>query len=314
MLVTFESERLGIIRAAQALELHPAPRTVTVKGPSTKYETWRRLFSELREELANPTGQVKPDEAALKAARELLAGELVALKATTSMYYVVRTACLNAGQGCAIEDDVVGKSFALSRTIIMPPVNRQSKWNKIETHPLKISRDSAIAEVVVSAMPKEIATSFRLADKGASLLGVTIGIMSASVESPTWTAVAEASDPTQKVPTKTKTERFRAVPAIIGSWAGSRANVNRPVHGLLEFGGALDTSRSAWFAGPGVSIGKVLRLGVGGVIARVNELDGQEEGLTVVADNNAIKTRTAWAGGWYWSVGVSLSGMPFFGK
>jgi hypothetical protein len=101
------------------------------------------------------------------------------------------------------------------------------------------------------------------------------------------------------------------VPALIGTYAFTRANAQRASRPMLEFGASLNTKKPAWFVGGGVAVGG-LRLGIGGVLARTTALDGQTE-RTPVADTSAIRTKTVWDGGLYFSFGLSLSSLTLFG-
>lgn len=315
-----DQERGDIVRAAQTLEFAPE---VTVRAPSRPYADWWPLYRELQAqydreienrdaaEAAINAGRLKIEDAeiasdaVLKQAETLLKSASDIMKSAATLHLAMKPLC--GRQACA-----PGQSVTMTRIIVMPDIVRAARWDKVATYPIKIARNGLLADQLATRMPKEVATSLKIASPTASLLGVDVGLMTASYGSATYAAVVDPANPAQKRVTRTDDGRFTAVPALIGTYAFTQANARRPIRVLAEFGGSVKTDKPAWLVGPGVSFGGVLRVGAGLSAGRIKVLDGQQDGVTVVESKDAIKTKGAWTKGWYWSFGVTIAPVHFF--
>ncbi|MGE3344744.1 MAG: hypothetical protein AB7L71_15045 [Vicinamibacterales bacterium] len=310
---TLEDERLAIVRMAQTLEFTGGE--VTVTGTSKKSDEWAEEFKAVRTEMqeflkANPW--LRND--AVDLAQQLVANETAVIKTVADLRVLLRPMCQSTGASDCDGDALARRDVKAKKEIRLPPIQRETRWNRSATYPITIARDSALADLVATSLPAEIATSMTLAPPEASTIAVQVGLLTASIDSPSWSAVADPGNPAQKIVTKTTTDRYRATPALIGSWAITPKNAAKKVHGLFEFGASLAPERPAWFLGGGLAVGSVLRIGAGGVIGRVNALEDSNDLGKAVEDSDAIRTTKRWAPGFYWTLSLSLGGLPFFSR
>lgn len=302
-----DADRDAVVRAAQSLEektaqsLKDEVSDETVVFPTMTIADVDTLFTNLRKALEEVADHAPADDVAV--IDKALATHGKAIKSLMSVRLALAPFCKSPCTGM----------ITVKNELHLTDVVRRSEWDKIATYPIKIARTGLLADDIVTSMPKEISTSIKVASPQAALLGASVGVITASPSSPTWTAVADPANKDQKLVTQTGAQRFRVVPALIGTYAFSQKNARRVSRPMLEFGSSLDPGQPAWFVGVGLSVGGGLRLGAGIVTTRVNALDGQDTN-TVVSDNDAIKTKSRWDGGYYFSFGLSLSSLNLFKK
>ena len=311
----FLGEEAALIAETQRLEFHP---TVTVTAPEKTLAAWSALFATLRKELGDAERQANPLQAdQRKEASALLDKSGAILKAVATAKLMIRRACLSStpagSQDCSTEP-ASGAKFTVGRTLRPWTGTRATSWDEIATYPLTIARQSHYASNVVTDLPEKLETKFRLASRKGSLLGASLGLTNADVEDPTFGAVADPASPDRKLVTRTGRSQRSGVVSLLGTYAFTHRTEAWALRPMAEFGTTVDTDRPAVFGGGAVGLGRYVRLGFGVTRQRVKALDGQTEGVTVVADEKAIKTHDVWKNGRYWSLTVSISSLPFFSK
>ena len=300
LMTTFSREEAAIVGAAQQLE---------VSAPSEPFQRWLDALRDLRARYDESPGS---DESR-KAAAAILEKERDLLKAVATAKVIAQRACLAASAATARCSGDAARTYTVPREIRLGLVSRDTRWSKVATFPVSIKRRPAY-ESLVSLMPSEIATSFKLTSRQASLLGIGFGLVGSNIVSPAWKAVADPANPAQKVVTRTSEQNRGSVKSLIATWAFTDATAASAFRPVMEFGASLESDKPGAIVGGGFAIARFVRVGLGLTAQRVHKLDGQREGRTIVADNDAIKTRDGWQGGWYWSFGLSITDLPLFSK
>jgi hypothetical protein len=268
--------------------------------------TWRSWFEQLR--IARNNAQTAlgagvpgdPQRAALEQAQKILdrQGEI---------------ARLVTGLG-ATKDRwdrfVVGDRML---TWVLAPVSGQPvKWTKDLVYSLTVNPDAPFAADVAARRPK-VETSVRFTSPRASLVGISAGMIVTPLSERTYKAI-EGSDGKKHI-TAAETETRTGQIALLFDW--QIVPLFRPeastwsLRPALELGAAASTKSPGVFFGGSMAILKWLRLSYGRTWQRVTVLNGQTLNAEV-ADSDAIKTKDVFKGARYWSVSVSISGLPIF--
>jgi len=318
-MTTFHEQEAAMLAAVQQMEFASHPEKVCMAVPTDTLEAWSTALAALRHDydvvsspdkdpLFTTPESKKARGDALDQAKAILDKERELMKTVAGGQVVKARA-----QRSADHQDCDGGGIQVGRRIVVAAVVRD-EWSKVASFPLKIAKQSPYADAIVTSTPNEIATTFKLTSRQASLLGVGLGMTSSTIVSPSWSAATDPKNPAQKVVTRTGEEARAAVTTLMASYAFTEATASRTVRPLLEFGASVQSSKPGGFVGFGVAVAKYVRLGIGVTGQRVNALNGQTEDVTVVAGNDDIRTKSAWKGGWYWSFGLTLSGLPLFSR
>jgi len=143
--------------------------------------------------------------------------------------------------------------------------------------------------------------------------GLGAGLIYTDLEESTWKAVTDPMDSTRKVIGKPSTSSRAGQVALLANLHPGWATAGSFAYGL-QFGAGTDTAKPSLFLGVSVDLGRWFRVGAGRTWQRVKVLQaGQTELETVVADDNAIRTRDAFRSDFYISLSISLDGIPLFG-
>lgn len=315
----FHEQEAAMLGAIQQMEFAANPAGVCMVVPSDTIEQWSTALAALRRDydvvsspdrdplFSTPESKKARSDAEdqaktiLDKERDLMktvaGGQVVKARAERSADY---KACSAGG-------------LSVGRRIVVAAVVRD-EWSKVASFPLKIAKQSPYDDAIVTSTPNEITTTFKLTSRQASLLGIGLGLTGSNIVAPSWSAATDPKNPSQKVVTRTAEEARAAVTTLMASYAFTEATASRMVRPLLEFGASVQSSKPGGFVGFGVAVAKYVRLGVGITGQRVNALNGQIEDVTVVGSNDDIKTKSVWNGGWYWSFGLTLSGLPLFSR
>lgn len=304
----FLAEEAALIAAVQQLEF---AASAVVRAPTARLAAWNRRISTLREEFENDRLLPPPQQntQAQAEAEPLLEGAASILQAVATAKLIAQRACVAAGATCPAEP---AGSFTVVRRAVAWKGSRAAAWDEFATYPLTIARQSLYENKIVTDQPEKIETTFRIGSRQGALFGAGIGLTNARLADPVFAAVADPADATRKLVTQTGSSERSAIPALLATYAFTHKTAGWPARPLLEFGTSIDTDAPGVFAGVGIGLGRYIRVAIGTSYQRVTALDGQAEDETVVADNDAIKTRDVWDTGRYWSVSFNISGLPFF--
>lgn len=321
LMTAFGREEALLLSQVQQLEFSPsvsiAPPTARLAAWTSALQTLRVQFDQARSDhlvaRARNAAERDANKDAMEKAEAILDKERDILKAVAAAKIFATRACMAAAGSSACNGDDPGGPYTVSRVLRLGQVQRD-RWSKIATFPIAIKRQSPYDASLVSSLPDAIASKFRLTSTQSALLGIGVGVVTTNVVSPTWSAAADPANPAQKVVTRTGENDRIAIKSLVASYAFTGRTASMPVRPLLEFGTSLETKAPGAFVGIGFAVAKYLRLGIGVTGQRINALNGQTEGVTVVAEDAAIKTKNRWKAGIYWSFGLSLTDLPLFSR
>jgi hypothetical protein len=259
-------------------------------------------------------GSGAAEDKALGAAAELLAKRDDVIDPLAAVADVDRRLGVNRA------DLKQGAPFLVSsaKVLAWTPTPQEQRWDKTETYSFKIKKNSPLAAKIQSPMHAEVTKSFVTSPRTGSLLGVGIGVTYTPIAAPKWALVANPSNATQKVVTKTDEDTRAGKLAVFGFYRflqhACPSLRNAPVKPGLEFGAGLDPDNAAFFVGIGAEFAKYLRIGVGRTIQKIKVPRSRSEGEIVPATVTDLPLKSANEEDWYASLTFAFDQLTFFKK
>ena len=196
--------------------------------------------------------------------------------------------------------------------MLAPLTSRPVTFTKDLAYALTVSADAPFAADVTPRRPKA-ETSVRFTSPRASLFGISAGMIVTPLAETTYKAVAGTDG--KKHITAADTQTRTGQIALLVDWQPlplwKPQTSTWPIRPAVELGAATFTKSPGVFFGGSIAIVKWLRLSYGRTWQKLSVLDGQAPGAEV-ADSDAIRTKDVFRGARYWSVSVSISGLPIF--
>jgi hypothetical protein len=241
------------------------------------------------------------------AVRKALAGREVFLGRVLDAMAKSPTSCGEAGAGaCAA-------SSAITSLLVVPGGPAKVKWDKVQTHPIKIAADSPLASEVIATHPASVDTSYKAESVEILAFDIGVAVTKTDLQSPVFGVAKDAAGTTRIAVTDQESRSgkfalmFNYLPlrSLLPGWP-------KPLTSLgLQIGAGVDNSNPAFFWGVSYGFGKYLRVGWGETSQRVKALRGQSVG-DAVPDKDSIRMRQRFENDHYFSLTISIGSLRLF--
>jgi hypothetical protein len=193
-----------------------------------------------------------------------------------------------------------------------------TRWDKTQTHSIKIEGDEALLGRVAASLPKETTTSYKVGSDSNSLWGIGAALTQTSLKDPTFSAVTDPDNAGQKIIGKTKEDSRAGQYALLFDYqiVQHLAPGAHPAWRALglEFGAGLDSDDPSLFAGVNVRLGRWVRIGAGITSQSVTTLAGGQRTGDTVAQDSDIRTKETFEEEPYFSLSFRLESIKVGGK
>ena len=205
--------------------------------------------------------------------------------------------------------------------IYAAPKTDQLPWDKIQTHAFSVKANAPLSDSVTPTHPDETKLSYKLQSSRTAAIGVGVGVIYTGISQPSWDAVTDPRNSSQKVIAQTDASTLAGQLGIFADWrllslinASTEQWFVRP---SLQFG-ANASSNAGFFLGFGFDVFKYFRFGIGTTWQQSKMLNGLQSddvnSPTVVASKDDIKTKDVFVHDRYISFSFALDSLPLFKK
>ncbi len=213
------------------------------------------------------------------------------------------------------EHTVCVSSTFLAPFIFVSNGTRSVRWDKNQTRPIKIVKNSPYGGHIVAVRATDVTTQVKVKDYSNTFWSVSAGIVFTKLKDPTYAAATDPSNPSQSVIGVEDQESRAGKFALFGNvdvFCLILSDCPAAIAPLdLQLGAGIDTKISSVFVGLSYPLMKSARLGAGYTWQRVTALRDQSVG-DPIKNKGDIKTHDAIDGAWYLSLSLSLGSLKFF--